>query len=203
MSNLKEIFDLISKDSVQPLENECDIEKILSIIDSIDSKLEFFKKLKKNRIESIANEVSKLENNKAKLQEVIKSTLIAIEQKSLTFPGVGKVGLRKVKGKWDILNEDDLLSFLKEELPKDDYERVVEHKPIIKKTELNNILTELQKRGKVPGCVKREDDRDSLSVSFEDGFKNDVEIDNDNDITVKNTEDNKAITEQGFDALEI
>jgi len=162
---------LTSKD-VTPLDSECDIEELILSISGIDKTVEWYKELKKKRIEKITAEIDKLSSRKERLKEVIVATLDENNKKSLNFPGVGKVSVRNVKGKWDWDEEDNdsLISYIQKELEGDELDKIVVTKTTIVRTPLKKVLDLWEKNGSLPSTVKRVDDKQSLSVTVDKSF---------------------------------
>ena len=162
---------LTSKD-VTPLDSECDIEELILSISGIDKTVEWYKELKKKRIEKITAEIDKLSSRKERLKEVIVATLDENNKKSLNFPGVGKVSVRNVKGKWDWDEEDNdsLISYIQKELEGDELDKIVVTKTTIVRTPLKKVLDIWEKNGSLPSTVKRVDDKQSLSVTVDKSF---------------------------------
>jgi len=162
---------LTSKD-VTPLDSECDIEELILSISGIDKTVEWYKELKKKRIEKITAEIDKLSSRKERLEEVIVATLDENNKKSLNFPGVGKVSVRNVKGKWDWDEEDNdsLISYIQKELEGDELDKIVVTKTTIVRTPLKKVLDLWEKNGSLPSTVKRVDDKQSLSVTVDKSF---------------------------------
>jgi len=162
---------LTSKD-VTPLDSECDIEELILSISGIDKTVEWYKELKKKRIEKITAEIDKLSSRKERLKEVIVATLDENNKKSLNFPGVGKVSVRNVKGKWDWDEEDNdsLISYIQKELEGDELDKIVVTKTTIVRTPLKKVLDLWEKNGSLPSSVSRVDDKQSLSVTVDKSF---------------------------------
>lgn len=156
---------------VAPLESPEEIEDLLYAIDDIDHKVDWYKKLKKNRSLVIDAEIVKLDSRIAKLRSVIQVTLEQAGHKSLNFPGVGSAGVRSVKGKWEITDEAKLLETLEKTLDSDEFGKIVIHPPKIVKKELTKALESLNKSGDMPDGLKesvsRTEDRSSLQVKIE------------------------------------
>jgi hypothetical protein len=168
----KDIVTMLTSEDVTHLEEECDIEELILSISGIDKTLEWYKELKKKRIEKIAVEVDKLSKRKERLQEVIKATLNKNNKKSLNFPGVGKVSTRNVKGKWEWEDEDNdtLIAYLQKELEGEELDKIVVTKPTIAKAPLKKVLDLWEKNGSLPSTVTRADEKQSLSVTVDKSF---------------------------------
>lgn len=196
--NRQKIFEIMDSENVSPLENESEIEDLIVTINSLNKKIDFLNGLKKNRVKIINEDIEKNENRKSKLQEVIMATLEKINEKSLSFPGVGKVVVKHPKGKWLVKKEEELIELLKKELTKDDFDAVVPSKPSIAKKELNKILDVWEKSGKLPESVEREEEVPSLTVVIEDGVSKDSldESEETDDVS-------KDVTDKGYDSITI
>lgn len=179
--NGKKIAEIMENKTVQPLDNEMEIEDIISVVKDIDNKISFYERLKKNRVASITEEITKLDERKKLFKDIIQATLDKFNFKSLKFPGIGRVTSKGAKNKWIIKDEDQLIDFLKTELNSDRFEIVVKNKPTIVKSELNDILDGLKKENKIPNCIQEDIGEKSVSISFEEteeGIKNEsVDVD--------------------------
>jgi len=161
---------ILSDKEVHPLDSEFEIEELLLSVNGLDKKIAWYKELKKQRAEKITKEINKLSVRKDRLKEIIKATLEHNDKTSLNFPGIGKVVIKKTKGTWKVNDEESLIAFLKKELETKEFEKIVNVKPSILKTELNKILNMREKSGSLPSSVDREDDKKSLSVTIDKDF---------------------------------
>jgi hypothetical protein len=166
----KDIVTMLTSKDVTPLESECDIEELILSISGIDKTLEWYKELKKKRIEKITAEMDKLSKRKDRLKDVIAATLTENGTKSLNFPGIGKVSVRNVKGKWNIEDEESLAAYLQKELEGEELNKIVVTKTVIVKAPLKKVLDLWEKNGSLPSTVEREDDKQSLSVTVDKSF---------------------------------
>jgi hypothetical protein len=148
------------------LDNVFDIEDILGYIRSIDSEIDFLKRLKESRAKKIDAEISSHASEIDKLKSIIKNTMLAHEpdKKTIPFPGVGKVTRRKVPGKWVIEDEE---TFLSEMAKRGLKERVVRIKESIAKKEADEVLDNLQQKSERINGTAWVEPSESLSVSFE------------------------------------
>ena len=147
----------------QTLADKYEIEGVLLAMHQMDRKIGFLKELKKRRVAAIDEQIKSEESSIEKLEEAIKDCMKKNQDKTLDFPGVGKVQVRNTKGTWIIVDKDGLKTQL-EALNK--FQDVSEQSWDFKKKDLNKLLDELKKNNNVPAAVKQEDDRTSLSVSF-------------------------------------
>ena len=166
----KDIVTMLTSEDVTHLEEECDIEELILSISGIDKTLEWYKELKKKRIEKITAEMDKLSKRKDRLKDVIAATLTENGTKSLNFPGIGKVSVRNVKGKWNIEDEESLAAYLQKELEGEELNKIVVTKTVIVKAPLKKVLDLWEKNGSLPSTVEREDDKQSLSVTVDKSF---------------------------------
>jgi hypothetical protein len=204
--NRQKIFEMMDNEKAVPLENESEIEDLIVAIKGLNKRLDFLKKLKENRIGKINEDIEKHSLRKERLQDVIIATLEKINEKSLSFPGVGKVIVKHPKGKWEVKNEEDLIELLKKELSKDDFDAVVPSKPSIAKKELNKILDVWEKSGKLPTSVEREKAESSLTVTIDKSMSIDILEDIDDEVdneVVDESLDSKSIIDKGYDSITI
>ena len=97
---------------------------------------------------------------------LVVDTLKRFDEKTLDFPGVGKVTCRNPRHKWIVDDEEKLKTYLKKCSKLD---VVVETKEVIVKKELNKVLDELEKAHNVkdiPGVIKDPGEH-GLTVSYE------------------------------------
>ena len=139
------------------------VEDILLVIRQAEQEIEFFEALKKHRASVIDQRISERSDKIEKLREATKGFLLETGRKSVEFPDVAKISISKKKGTWVIEDEDKMLASLK---GLNQYDKVVEETIKIKKKELNKVLDELEKNRNVPPGVSREDESNSIAISF-------------------------------------
>lgn len=139
------------------------VEDILLVIRQAEQEIEFFEALKKHRASVIDQRISERSEKIEKLREATKGFLLETGRKSVEFPDVAKISISKKKGTWVIEDEDKMLASLK---GLNQYDKVVEETIKIKKKELNKVLDELEKNRNVPPGVSREDESNSIAISF-------------------------------------
>ena len=161
---IKETVDILESGQIQALSDVHNIEAALEIIRKSEDKIVEYKELKKKRALVIEQEIENLTGRVAFLKSVIFETLKAAKQKSVSFPGVGKVSSRKKKGNWVIKDEAALIQYLKDE---GEYTTIVKQEETVQKGELNKLLEVWDKVGKVPTAVEREPESGGVSISFE------------------------------------
>jgi hypothetical protein len=198
--NKKKIFDILQSGDAQPLEETYEIEDIIVILSEMDKKRDFLTKLKKNRIGAIDEEIAKIDHNEEMLKAVIKATLEKAKMKALSFPSVGKVICKSSKGKWSVTDEQSLIKELATSLTPDQYNMVVKAEPTIQKKELNGILDNMEKSNQLPSSVKREDGKESISVTFDKGIGKHIEKRAEETVTPSNED---IVGDMDFDNLEI
>jgi len=158
------IDEIISGDL--DFENESDIEDAMIELHKAQSELDHFKNLKKRRVSYYDEAIEKSDRRASDIRRVIQQALEKFKKKSLKFPGIGSVSSTKRKGKWNIIDEDMLLSHL-EELKLTD--GIVEEVRKLNKKELNKVLDQLETNNNTGDSVKREDESTSIIVKFEEG----------------------------------
>ena len=191
--NGKKIADILSGDSVKPLESTYEIEDLLSAIKGMRDKLEFLDKLKKARSQAINAEISKISDQSHILEETVRLTLEDNNKKSLNFPGIGKVTSTERKGKWVISDQEQFVKDL-EDNDAAAYDKVVSKEDLVNKKEANAIFDIWEEVGKIPSYVKRDPSTKSTKFSFDENFIVEEEISN-----VQKQESKKA----DYDGLEI
>lgn len=167
-------YEALREGEVRPLTDIHNVEAALAIVRNAKEQVDDLKVLKKKRTAAIDSRVDQLEKQIEFLSEVIISTLNNAKEKTVRFPGVGKVSKRINKGKWIINDEDGILKVLKKEK---EYDNIVSTSTKVDKKELNKLLDVWEKVDKIPGSVKREDDEERLTFSFEKEESKDVSAD--------------------------
>jgi len=147
----------------EQLQDKYEIENVLLVLQNMAKKIEFLKELKKRRVAAIDEQIQKEESDAEKLEEAVKTCMQRNKDKTLDFPGVGKVQVRSSKGTWTIVDDEGLRDHL-QALGK--FDEVSETSWKFKKKDLNKLLDQLQENNNTSPFVQREQDRTSLSVSF-------------------------------------
>jgi hypothetical protein len=147
----------------EQLQDKYEIENVLLVLQNMTKKIEFLKELKKRRVVAIDEQIQKEESDAEKLEEAIKACMQRNKDKTLDFPGVGKVQVRSSKGAWTIVDDEGLRNHL-QTLGK--FDEVSETSWKFKKKDLNKLLDQLQENNNTSPFVQREQDKTSLSVSF-------------------------------------
>ncbi len=163
-----------STEHIKALEDIHSIEAAIAIIKKINTDVSSYKELKKKRVNHIDAKIQFLTRRQDLLKSIILSTLNENDEKIVNFPGIGKVSKRKKKGIWTVQDEKLLFDFLKEEK---EYDNIVEDRPTIKKSELNKLLEDWKDLDKIPNCVIRTDDAESVTITFEKSFDTDIDLD--------------------------
>ena len=163
----KQLVELLSSDDVKPLDSEFDIEELIMSLNGLQDKIQWLKKLKDSRVQAINSEIEVLENRQTRLRDIISGTLESVDKKSLSFPGVGKVSIKKTKGTWNINDEDQILAHLREKLSQDEVDEIVVTKETIVKKNLNKVLDLWEKLDSLPDAVSRSEEKTSLSVTID------------------------------------
>lgn len=181
----KEIYEMLNKNEVKPLEDILDIEQASLAVKKMNDKIDFYKKLKKRRVEILDNEIKNLADKVDFIRQVILETLKENDEKTLTFPGVCKVGDRKGKDKYIIRDEDKIKEFLKKEGRFEDCVKTTVNEKIISK-EVNKLFKDLDKSGKLPDTVEKEEATSNLQLTFEKEISKDfLDDNNDNDVSIE------------------
>ena len=172
--NRQKLIDILEDQDISALDDDAELEDVIALMKDYDNKISFLKKLKQNRTKVITEEMNKLEERKDSLKAVIQSTLEKFEHKSLNFPGVGKVAIRKASDKWEVRDEEGLIAHLEDTLDDSEKENVFKESKTIVKKELNEFLKQWEKEGKVPDSVQKIIGEQSVSVQFDKDVSNKV-----------------------------
>jgi len=165
-----DIFKDIDRSAVESsVSEDVDVEKLVMALKNIKRETIFLKKLKKVRVASITEKLDKLDRNESELREIILQLMDELfpKQKTVDFPGVGRVTKRKVTGKWEVTDADKLLEFARKH---NKHKDIFQRKFTVKKRELPSILADLIVSGeKVEGAEFVEPASDtSLTVTIHD-----------------------------------
>lgn len=151
---------IAGRDEIQSFEQ---IEDAVLVIKAAQRKIEQMKKLKQHRIASIEREINNQDTKVDALKKAIMKYMSDNKEKTLDFPDLAKVSLRKTKGTWTIDNEESLIDHLKS-LNK--FEEVGETFVKLNKSKLNKLLNELEANNNTSKSVHRESDKDSVAISY-------------------------------------
>ena len=157
-----------------PIQQPVDIDDLLVNIAAIDAQVEHYEALKKHRNSVIDTEIDKLLAVKVEYREAIQQFMAASGEKTLNYPGVGKVTRKAGSRKWIIKDEDALVAYLKGNpgLSPQLLSKVVVTEEKIVKKELNKILDDLQAHNALQtDAVELEASKESLSISLDKGEK--------------------------------
>jgi len=170
----KEMYELLEAGKIVPLSDEFMMPDIVALIRKFEQEIDYYKSFKKNRAVPIDEAIEKNEKRIEFFKSVIVATMEKLNATSRKFPGVCRLNIQPKKATWKVLDPTKLLEVLKAE---NEYDRVVETKPVVKKDELNELLDTWQKIGKVPDCVQRENaDMRILKITSLDKPKDDVPV---------------------------
>ncbi len=151
-----------------PIQQHVEIDDMLLSIAAVDDQIANYKTLLAHRVEPIKAEIEKLEDMKEQYRSSIQQYMSDHDEKTLNYPGVGKVARRSAKGKWIIDDEPKLLAFLLEHLSSDELDSVVIQEPKLVKGELNKVLDRLSHVGELlTDAVHFERQPDSIAISFD------------------------------------
>ena len=153
-----------SGNEIKGLEDLLSIEDVLYTIQEFDKKIERYKLMKAKRVKPIEDAIDKATDKMNYLKSIILSTLIEHKEKSISFPGVGRVTKKKGSSVWKVLDDKRIVDVLKE---RNKYTEIVEEKPCIRKKELDRLLDNWKTTGSLPDCVKEENKPESVSIAFE------------------------------------
>jgi len=119
------------------LNNPVEIEDALNGVLQLDKKVEWLKQLKKYRAAQIDEKIRSYESKTSILKDMIQTCMEEHEEKTLDFPGMARLTVKKNPVKWEILDEEKLFELLKE---KEIFDEVVKMIPKIIAKEQNKFL---------------------------------------------------------------
>lgn len=165
-----DIFKSLDDESMfESIESDVDVEKIIYAIRKCSREIDFLRKLKKSRTNPIDEKINKLIDSQDKLKDFAVS-LMGVhfpDRNTVDFPGVGKLTKRKVKGKWEVVDEGALVGFLRKH---GKYDGTVTTKEVVSKKALPKAMSEIMKtesEDSIVGAKFVEPTRDvSLVVKF-------------------------------------
>lgn len=173
--NSGRVAEILSSGVSDGLDDLVELEDILAYIKEQELKQEFYEKQKKSRIKLIDDEINKIEQRNNFLRLVAFNTLKKHKEKSVSFPSVGKIGIKNApeKNKWVIKDENNLIKILKENLSKEELEKrnLIKTEEKISKSNLNETLDEWSVNGSYMELLKdivlKEEKVESLSVKHD------------------------------------
>ncbi len=141
-----------------------EIENILLMIEENGKKVDHLKGLKKHRAKYIDDDISKFQGRNTRLREVIYNTMsrLSPKEKTIPFPGIGKVSRRKVKDTWTISDEEKMLKFFEDEGVKDQAVREV-----VDAREAKKLLDSFEDLNTTVPGVEKKLGGESISITFE------------------------------------
>jgi len=179
VNDLKELLEklkiaLAEMDEDDALDDIYEVEGVLLISQDMNDKIEFYKNLKKKRNQDIDSTINQLDKKQIRLRSIIFNTMKKhSNKKTLNFPSVGKVSIKKTRRNWEVVDEKQLLDFLEQN---GSTEGVTESQVKIKKKELKEKLEYYKSQEiEVPG-VEEIEVKESLAVQFEKNI-NSVDVD--------------------------
>lgn len=162
----QQAYEMYALGQASALDDIYSTENIATDIKRMEDKIDFYKGLKKKRAAEIDAAIGVLENKIEFYKTIITKTLQKWKEKTVNFPGVCKISCRKSPPTWTITEEEEFIKIVTEEGEKD---KVLEEIPaqikIIKK-EVNKLLGDWEKAGKIPPCVIKEEKDMSVSITF-------------------------------------
>lgn len=149
------------------LDSSVEIDNVLSEIAFLMRKKQHLKELKKHRIGVIDQQVDKIDQKIEEYRDVALQTMIqhAPDDKTLHFPGVGKITRKKPARKWVIEDETMMLNWLDSLGVRD---KVVEIREKVNKKNLDKVLDKTKEK---PVGVKLDPGKETISVVFDGDYK--------------------------------
>jgi len=191
----KKLSDMYSSEDITPLDNIEEIEDLICIINSLNDKEIFLKKLKKKRENQVNEAIEKINIKREKLKSIIQYTLEKDNRKSLSFPGIGKVSIRSAKGNWKVKDKEGLLDYLNDCIEPEEFDKITKFDRSFIKKELDNVLGKLSKSvlEDISKFAEKQEGVTSLTVSAEEGM----------DLVEDEPEEKFVITSDDLDSLDL
>lgn len=165
MSIYEEIKEMRQSNEITALSDEMAIEDVMEIIKEKQHKIDQYKEQKKRKNRLITESIEKEEENIEFLKKIIRETLVQNDEKSINFPGVGKVSTRNQKQNWIIIDDIELMREIKDR--ECETEKYIEKTEKLLKTNVNKLLDMWEKSGQLPDCVARETKEGTVTISLE------------------------------------
>lgn len=143
------------------LSNPVEIEDALNGVLKLDGKVDWLKKLKKYRASQIDTQIRSYETKISILKDMIQTCMEEHEEKTLDFPGMARLTVKKNPVKWELLSEEKLFELLKE---KEIFDEVVKMIPKIIAKEQNKFFKSCAD-GELEGIAEKIDGIKGLSVT--------------------------------------
>jgi len=143
-----------------------EIENVLLLVKELDKKTEYYKELKKYRVQALDDKIHDISAKKDALRQITLNTMrvMAPKEKTLDFPSIGKVTRRSGSDALVVEDEEALLQYLDEQNRKSE---VIKTTVVIDRRKLKSVISEYRKAGQpLPGTVL-EKGKDTLSVTFD------------------------------------
>lgn len=158
----------------QKFDSLTDIEEALMRVSSMEKKLEWYKNLKRNRVQSIDECISTLEARREMIENIISNTMeeLCPDEKTIHFPSVAKVTKRSLKDEVVIADNEAFMGYVQKEGIRS---RVMKEE--FNNTMAKNAIKEILKENpdeSIPGVVI-ETGRTSMSISFEKPKKDTID----------------------------
>ncbi len=173
----KELHDMFSSGEVKPLDDLYLVEDAALTVGELMHKLDFYKGLKKKKIQDIANEMKTIENKIDFFKSIIVSTLQKYNEKSIKFPGSCFISSRNNKAKWVVNDDEEFISVLQEAKKEgEDVDDVLEivTQYNIRKREASKLLETWESNGKLEKFLSKA--RDKSEVISKEPAKTTVSI---------------------------
>ena len=162
---------LSSQQQSDAIQQPVEIDDMLLSIASIEEQIAHYENLKKHRTQVLDKEIDALEEQRQFYRSSILALMATHNEKTLNFPGVGKVSRKAATSKWIIDNEEMLVTFLQDVLDEDTYKKVVVQAPKIVKKELNKVLDNLEAANppRPTAGVTLDKGVESIAITFDKG----------------------------------
>ena len=163
-----------------------DLEVLIEAVAVLESRVEHYKGLKAHRIKVIDAAIDHVSNKIDQLRSVMLEAMrtLAPNQKTVDFPGIGRVTRKKSPRRWEVTDEPGLLSYLEDIGRKGEVEEVKIH---IKKSAINSVLEDLSSSTQpkdIPGVVLH-DGEEQVSIKLDNKTKAKPVQDDDDDVPPK------------------
>jgi len=173
------------------LDSVVEIDDVLQEISSLEKEKAHIDAVKKYRARVADEKLGNISSRLEEYREVILKTMLkhSPDKKTLSFPSVGKVSIRKPKQKWVVEDELLLLNWLEKNEVRDSVVEITER---VNKKKLDGVLDKLSKKEELVG-VKLDQGKESISITLDKNCKSKDEYEEDHQKFssegVKNIED--------------
>ncbi len=145
-----------------------DIQDLIYASKQIEDRIEFLKVLKKKRVSVIQDEIQKLQFKQQKIRSCISQTLLQKQKKSVSFPGVGKVSSKTIKGTMSFSQPQILIQKIQKQLSPSIVQQVIKVQKSINKKAFADVVSKSELSDQIKSHIITGSDRITLSIGYDE-----------------------------------